>query len=71
MDVCTEVYVSPPVVTECGVGSGFVIFFGISWHRWLIPCLPSWFLADGLEHHHATASGPFLMQGIDIQNRDI
>lgn len=40
-------------------------FFGVSWHGWLIPFLPSWFLADGLERHRATASGPFLVQGID------
>lgn len=32
-------------------------FFGDSWHGWLIPCLPSWFPADGLKHHHATAFG--------------
>lgn len=44
-------------------------FFGFSWHGWLIPCLPSWFFADGLEeHHHATASGPSLTQVTDIQN---
>lgn len=46
-------------------------FFGVSWHGWLIPCLPSWFLVDGLEPHRATASGPFLTQGIDIQNTDL
>lgn len=42
--------------TECGLGSGFIVFFGVSWHGWLIPCLPSWFLADGLERR-ATAPG--------------
>lgn len=71
--VFTEVCVSPPIVTGehrtwCLQQIWFI--FLVSWHGWLVLCLPCQFLADGLEHCHATAPGAFLTQGIDIQNTD-
>lgn len=48
----------------------YYIVFLVSWHGWLILHLPFWFLMDGLEHCCAAAPGPFLAQGIDIQNMD-
>lgn len=72
--VCTEVHISPRVVTgghrKVVFAAELLYFFRVSWHRWLILCLPCWFLVDGLECCRATAPGPFLTQGIDIQNTD-